>query len=325
MKKIYIFVVALIATQFVSAQDANDTLTFESFDLASESYYNGDDMAGQIVFGDLILPNTYSGYWAQGYAVSNVTDVTTAGYTNQYASFTGGGSNSSTFGVFYGSGIIEFANERTITSIDVTNTTYAALSMRDGDSFGKQFGSIYAADGITEDGTNGEDFFLLKIIPLDATNNASGDTVDFYLADFRFADDNDDYILDTWSTIDLSASSMTAHKLQFELTSTDNHPTYGMNTPAYFALDNFVSQSTSAGIAENNIDWSITPNPTTGVVRIKTSEKGSVSIVNNAGSIVVPSVSTEVNAIDISELPSGIYFATITTATGSSTQKIVKL
>ena len=76
--------------------------------------------------------------------------------------------------------------------------------MRDGDSFGKQFGSIYAADGITEDGTNGEDFFLLKIIPLDATNNASGDTVDFYLADFRFADDNDDYILEShcivWSS-----------------------------------------------------------------------------------------------------------------------------
>lgn len=324
MKKIYIFAVAMIATQFVSAQDANDSLTFESMTLGAESYYNGDDGAGEIVFGNLILSNTYSGYWANGFAVSNVTDVTTAGYTNSYASFTGGGSNSENFGVFYGSGTIEFAQERVVTSLDVTNTTYAALSMRDGDSFGKQFGSIYAADGVTEDGTNGEDYFLLKIIPLDATNNASGDTVDFYLADFRFVDNNDDYILDTWSTIDLNGAPIVANKIQFELSSSDNHPTFGMNTPAYFALDNFVSYPT-VGIVENNIEWSIVPNPSTGLIKVKSAKKGTISIVNNTGTIVVSDISTEVNAIDLSELPSGIYFATIKTANGSNTQKIVKL
>ncbi len=323
MKKIYIFAVALIATQFVYAQDANDTLTFESMTLGAESFYEGADLAGEIVFGNLILSNTYSGYWSQGFAVSNKTDVTTAGYTNSHSSFSGSGSNSTNFGVFYGSGTIDFAQQRTVTSIDVTNNTYAGLSMTNGDSFGKKFGSIYAADGITEDGTDGEDYFLLQIIPLDLTNNASGDTVSFYLADFRFPDDNDDYIMNDWSTIDLTATPMIANKIQFALSSSDNHPIYGMNTPAYFALDNFVSHGT-AGIAENKIDWSISPNPTTGIIQIKSAQKGNISIMDNTGKTVISIVSSEVNALDLSQLPSGIYFAKIQTANGSNTQKVVK-
>lgn len=324
MKKIYIFAVAMIATQFVSAQDSGDTLTFESMTLGAESFYNGDDGAGEIVFGNLILSNTYSGYWANGFAVSNVTDVVTPGWGNQYASFAGGGSNSENFGVFYGSGTIDFASDRQVMSIDITNTTYAALSMRDGDQFGKQFGSIYAADSVTVDGTDGEDFFLLKIIPLDATNNASGDTVEFYLADYRFADNNDDYIIDSWTTIEFDTAPFTAKKLQFELSSSDNDPQFGMNTPAYFAIDNIVSVEYFIGVKENKIDWSIAPNPTTGIIVIKSAEQGSVSIRNNAGQMVVAETMSGTNAIDLSTVPAGVYFATIKTANGSNTQKIIK-
>jgi hypothetical protein len=61
--------------------------------------------------------------------------------------------------------------------------------------------------------------------------------VEFYLADFRFADNSQDYILDSWGFVDLSALG-TVDFLEFDLSSSDNGA-FGMNTPGYFALDNF--------------------------------------------------------------------------------------
>src|SRR5690606_12561840 len=107
-------------------------------------------------------------------------------------------------------------------------------------------GSVNGADG-NPDGTNGEDFFLLKIVALDDQDQPTGDTVEFYLADYRFSDDNQDYIVDTWETIDFQPE-LTGRKLKFFLSSSDNGD-FGMNTPAYFALDNLVS-SPVAGLTE---------------------------------------------------------------------------
>src|SRR5690606_22782125 len=118
-----------------------------------------------------------------GFSVSNVVDVTTAGFNNQYASYAGGGSASSNYGVFYYSGEISFSQDRAVSSMDVTNTTFAGLSMLNGDTYSKQFGSVNGADG-NPDGTNGEDFFLLKIVALDDQDQPTGDTVEFYLADY---------------------------------------------------------------------------------------------------------------------------------------------
>jgi hypothetical protein len=47
------------------------------------------------------------------------------------------------------------------------------------------------------------------------------------------------YIIDTWQTLDLS-SLAGSQSLVFGLQSSDNDPVYGMNTPAYFAVDNLV-------------------------------------------------------------------------------------
>jgi hypothetical protein len=76
--------------------------------------------------------------------------------------------------------------------------------------------------------------------------------VEFYLADYRFADNRDDYILDTWQYVDLTSLGM-IKSLEFTLSSSDIGE-WGMNTPAYFAIDTLVSQSvydrpyTNAGI-----------------------------------------------------------------------------
>ncbi|MFO0958794.1 MAG: DUF4465 domain-containing protein [Isosphaeraceae bacterium] len=63
-------------------------------------------------------------------------------------------------------------------------------------------------------------------------------TVEFYLADYRGANPADWYVVNTWQTVNL-ASLAGATTLRFGITSSQNDPTYGVNTPAYFAADNF--------------------------------------------------------------------------------------
>ena len=99
-------------------------------------------------------------------------------------------------------------------SIRLTNTTYTALSMRDGDSFAKKFGG----------GTgNDPDFFLLNIQGRDASDAITG-IVPFYLADYRFSNNALDYIVSQWTTVDLSSLPVNTTALTFELTSSDVGP-----------------------------------------------------------------------------------------------------
>ena len=110
----------------------------------------------------------------------------------------------------------------------VTNTTYAGLSMLYGDMFAKRFGG--------PDGTD-SDFFILTIHGLDANGDDTG-SVDFYLANYTFQDPNLNYIVSAWTTVDLTPLG-NATSLAFELNSSDIGQ-FGMNTPAYFAMDNLV-------------------------------------------------------------------------------------
>ena len=78
----------------------------------------------------------------------------------------------------------------------MTNTTYDALSMLNGDSFSKKFGGPTGND---------PDFFLLTAYGIDASGHVLPNHVDFYLADFRSADNSLDTIVKTWQFMDLSS------------------------------------------------------------------------------------------------------------------------
>ncbi len=203
--------------------------------LPPESFYNGADEAAGFVSEGLFFSNDFDstfGSWA-GWSYSNTTDTTTPGFANQYSSFAGAGAaQSDTYAV---AAAFSDVTPPTVTrdpavsgefrSLAVTNTTYAGLSMLQGDDFAKKFGG---ADG------DDPDFFLLTIEGFDASQMSVG-TVDFYLADFRFTDNTLDYIVDEWTTVDLSPIA-TAVELSFSLSSSDVG-SFGMNTPAYFAVD----------------------------------------------------------------------------------------
>ena len=220
--------------------------TFDGFTLAPESHYGGAGSGVHTGFtdGDAYFEHDSADYSWNGFSYSNHTDTTTADYTNQFSAVTGSGVNgSSNYAVSFipldwqngtydpipqtisfGAVTGEDYNS-TISGMYVTNTTYAYMSMLNGDGFAKKFGG--------DDG-NDPDWFKLSIwgVKEDATLTS---TIDFYLADFRFADNSQDYIINDWSWVDLSSLGDVVG-LQFSLSSTDSG-TYGMNTPSYFALD----------------------------------------------------------------------------------------
>lgn len=161
------------------------------------------------------------------WAYSKDTDTVTSGFGNQYSAITGSGSRgSSNYGISFGNTTIRFSAAQDFTGrgFDVTNTTYAHNSMRDGDGFAKQFGGASGDD---------PDFFVLVVEGF--LGGSSTGTVDFYLADYRFADNAQDYILSDWAFVDLSVLG-TIDELAFDLNSSDSGGA-GMNTPDYFAID----------------------------------------------------------------------------------------
>ncbi len=173
--------------------------------------------------------------WA-GFAWSNVDDAVTPGFGNQFAAYQPGAAAA---GGTYAVGAVDsfvpflpritFAQDIQALSVRVANTTYAALSMRDGDAFAKQFGGPTRSD---------PDFFRLQIEGLDAAGDSTG-TVEFFLADYRFEEDGLDDIVDAFTTVSL-ASLGTVRAIEFSLTSSDVGA-FGMNTPAYFAIDDLVA------------------------------------------------------------------------------------
>jgi len=231
--------------------DAGQVADFKDLTLPPESYWNGsaDPSAGGFATGPAFFNNTYTfdkflgmAFWG-GWAYSSVTDNTTPGYTNQFAAVTGTGHT----GEIYGIGYIDTYNNimPTVTFDDpvcplraqATNTTYAYLDMLDGSQFSKAFGGA--------DGTD-PDWFLLTITGKDAGGGVTG-TVEFYLADFRFADGTEDYLLDEWTEVDLSPLGEVT-SIAFTLTSSDTGA-WGMNTPAYFALDTLTVAPEPAALA----------------------------------------------------------------------------
>lgn len=227
MKHIYLAIVALF---LVFNSMAQAVAKFDDLYLAPDSYWNGSDESGSFSSGGVKFLNTFYKDWNSwsGFAYSNMTDVETAGIGNQYSVIAGRGNNgSANYAVCYPapSVIAEFASTIKISGLYVTNSTYAYWSMKNGDSFSKKFG-----------GENGDDpdYFKLTIEALDESDKAV-DTVIFYLADYRFADPAKDYILNQWTRVDLSEMKE-ARKLRFSLSSSDNGE-WGMNTPAYFCLD----------------------------------------------------------------------------------------
>ena len=235
MKKIYISL--LCAAMASTMSFAQSVANFEDLNLPAESYWNGADGSGSFTSGDYTFGNNFTD-WGEygtswdGFAYSTMTATTYASLDDQYNSCVGhGAEDSKTFAVFFYNSYA--ANTPAVARKDgasfklnacrVTNSAYAYTSMKEGDDYAKKFGD--------------DDWFLLT-----ATGYLNGEkvgTAEYYLA-------QNGKITDAWEIFDLSEMG-TVDRVEFSLSSSDNGE-WGMNTPAYFCLDNFNEELTIDGV-----------------------------------------------------------------------------
>jgi hypothetical protein len=308
---------------------------FENLTLSPDSYWNGSDLSGGFTSGSAFFVNNYNPAWFSwsGWAYSNMRNDTTPGWTNQYSAITAGGMGAGSEGGtnyalayvssdFTGNNNpipvqINFAGDSLFIAegLYVTNTTMAALSMRDGDSFAKKFG-----------GTSGNDpdFFILKAFGI-KQDNSHTDTIGFYLADYRFEDNRLDYIVNQWRWFDLSELGP-VKGLRFFLESSDVGM-YGINTPTYFAIDNLSLSAPASPVALPEAKpkaYTVMPNPFTEYLKIAGPEPLFVQLVDLSGRTQLEMNVQNGSFIPTNHLKSGAYLLRIVYKGGTETHKLIK-
>jgi len=311
---------------------------FDDLSLAPDSYWNGSDLSGGFVSGLVKFPNFYNESWASwsGWAYSNMTDDSTAGYLNQYSAITAEGFNAAASeGVNYGVGYIPidfnsgdnipvpvYFNDgisHEVKGFYATNSTYAAFTMEYGDDFTGKFGGESGSD---------PDYFMLSVAGY--ANGTETGQVDFYLADYRFEDNTQDYIIKTWQWVELSSLGE-VDSLQFNLVSSDVGY-YGMNTPGYVCIDQMYvlpeSTSIAEGIANEPFNVSVYPNPVSDFMRINCESELQleITILDSRGKILyeIPSHFSS-DLIDVSYLSKGCYVVRIENGNLLATRRIIVL
>ncbi len=220
------------------------TINFDDLSLATGSFYNGGPATNSNGWGSggAIFQNSYSadwgGYWS-GWSYSNVNAPTTAGYQNQYASSAGLGLGANgIYAVASGDGgFINLPANSTPQSVFLTNAAYAAQIIQHGDenNFARSFSQ--------------GDFFSVQLTGwsgLGATGTITGSQT-FYLADYRSNDLSQWYVVQAWTSVDLTGLG-NAKSLDFVFDSTDRGE-YGINTPTYVALDSLTVAVPEPGTA----------------------------------------------------------------------------
>jgi hypothetical protein len=317
MKKQLPFAGVLLLVLLSTFSKAQTAATFENISLSPNSFYNGSDFAGGTKSGDFYFRNSYDssfgGFWS-GFSVSNMKDDSSRGFTNQYSAITGGGFNSSNYGVYYGKGnlLVEGdAKGKPVSGFYITNGTYAYYDMKEGSAFTKKFG-----------GTSGNDpdYLKVKISAWKNSGNPVDTSLEVYLADFRFSNNANDYILNTWKFVDLNAFGA-VDSFSFNFYSSDTGQ-FGINTPLYFCIDNFGSHTIGIEKANNNFGIRMYPNPAQNTLHIACNEKiEAIEIFNLNGVSVLQSEDTNLN---IDALKPGIYIVHVQHAFGISQQKLIK-
>ncbi len=207
------------------------------------SYFNGNLSgvtnsdgwsSGGVYFGNS-YSSDFGGFWS-GWSYSTIKDADNGEFTNQYAAVAGAGHDSETYAVGFGGDSLYFnVPEGTRPhAVNLTNTTYAAATILDGNMFSKPFGGPKSPDG---DIGPDEDFFTVIFTGMTEADGLGSPTGEheFFLADYR-GDENE--IIKTWEQIDLEGLG-SAKSVKLSFTSSDTGE-FGINTPQYVAIDNLV-------------------------------------------------------------------------------------
>jgi len=298
VKKTLIIAISFLGLSMSSvAQVVNfDALTFDS-----TGVWNGSDLSGLYEEDGFRFYNSFDTIWSSwsGFSVSSITDSLTEGWGNQYGVSSGAAYSGANFAVAYtdNPATISF-DTKVIDGFYITNSTYAAISMLNGDQFAKKFG-----------GETGDDSDWFKLSVIGKLDGMVTDTVEFYLSDYRFEDPTQDYIVTDWTWLDLNVLGNVT-ELSFELSSTV------MYTPTYFCMDDLTINT--LGDKEFAVEpFSIYPNPVQD--RFTVNVDGELTVYDLSGKQVKRAMVEAGNSVYVSELNSGIYFVKV----GAYVQKIV--
>ncbi len=317
---------SIVAFIFLSANIlvSQIIVDFESFELEKDNFLNGSQAEGSFEEQDIRFTNNYDenyNSWS-GWSISSMTDNLTPGYSNQYSAITGTGVDASlNYATSFVLGESKIAHSSSLKivpqSLFITNGSYPYLSMLNGDAFAKRFGG--------EDG-NDPDYYLLTIKAFNQ-GKLKLDSVNFYLADFRFDNNDLDYIINEWTEVDLRGLGK-CDSLSFMLSSSDNG-VFGMNTPAYFCIDNFeynLSLTHNSNLTEKELHFY--PNPAQDVLFFENDFLNNIqiSIYNSLGNrVFYQEISNSINLIDISQIESGTYYIRVQDEKTDYSSKFVKI
>jgi hypothetical protein len=332
MRQFNIQMIALLTCTLLAftTQAQNLKADFNALPLTMFGYYNGSDGVGGFSNGGLFFKNNYTPQFMSwtGWAYSALFDTVTAGFTNQYSCAAGVGATvipEERFALAYvlDAAIIRRTDLAPFSprSVLFSNNTFAYLSMKNGDQFAKKFG-----------GPTGNDPDFFQIIIRGFRNGQPVDTTSFYLADFRFNDNTQDYILKNWTPFTFPPNFQSAlfDSLAFEMASSDVGQ-FGINTPTYFCMDEFeYSLSPTSIKATHENQTRVFPNPAKERLFVLTNltlPQITVSIQDVQGKLVHKMVVNELNGtleIPVAHLKSGLYLLHITSEKGVETHKIIK-
>ena len=229
MKKSILFVAALAMT-FAACQPNYDVedktvATFEEAAIspaAQQSYLAfTTDTTALLASGNYELSQTvaYGGTYVTGAVVTNITDTTFKDYKDAYKSIAGGAKGGKNYVVWYEDGFsgnaIKLKTPAVVPGMYVCNNVYA-------------YNSITKGDAIAGDPFGDDDWFMLSIGGM-LDGKMVNTQVDFYLAKGK-------NVVTDWTYVDLSQLGK-VDAIFFTLSGSKTGD-WGLNTPAYFCIDN---------------------------------------------------------------------------------------
>jgi hypothetical protein len=163
-------------------------------------------------------------------------------------------------------------------------------------------------------------FLKFGPISLDEFHNKL-DSTDFYLADFRSENPQDHFILSSWKNFSFGFENP-SFALTFRIESSDIGD-WGMNTPAYFALDNLSIDYNLGLKIPKNEKLSVYPNPTIDILIIEGGE-GEFKLCDINGKTILENNYKNSIEIDMSGVTEGFYLLKIENNGIIQTKKILK-
>jgi hypothetical protein len=239
MKTITQILMAATSVLFACGTFAQNVANFENLSLPPESYWNGSDASGMFSSGGFTFYNSYDatyGSWS-GWAYSNQTDTETYSWENQFSAASV--PTYPTEGNYAVSYIVaDWLNDYSpVPSIirvdnDINTSIHGAWICLN------TLASLYMENDGSYDGAYAENRHYLKLIVRGYLPFALTFTeMEVYLADYRFENTNLHYKANQWQYVSFIPLGEVS-ELQFILESSDDGE-YGLNTPAYFCIDNF--------------------------------------------------------------------------------------